>query len=61
MAALQHATQESVDTELARLVEAARLIAARSRREQGLPPRVSDPAVIHRLATLVGTKDAKPS
>ena len=34
--------------------ESVRAIVARTRAEQGLPPTITDPAVIARLATLIG-------
>ena len=37
------------------LAESARAIVARTRADQGLSPRVTDPAVLARLATLIGT------
>jgi hypothetical protein len=40
-------------------VTVAELVAA-SRTRQGLPPHVSDPATIHRLAVLLGDKRKAP-
>jgi hypothetical protein len=36
-----------------RLRVAARRVAERTRKEQGLPPTVEDPAVLHQIATLI--------
>jgi len=40
--------------------DAARAIVERTRSEQALPPRISDPAAIRRLAGLLTTKRAAP-
>ena len=37
------------------LAESARAIVAHTRTDQGLSPKVTDPAVLGRLATLIGT------
>lgn len=39
------------------LVEAGRRLAARSRREQGLPETIIDPATIKRVAVLLGGEE----
>jgi len=41
-------------------MRAAREIVERTRLEQGLPPQISDPAVVGRLATLVAAREPEP-
>lgn len=45
------------DAERERIRAAAREAAARSRREQGLPERITDPSVIEQIAALLREPD----
>jgi hypothetical protein len=53
-------TALEVDRQTDELDAAAVALVARSRRAQGLPARISDPAVIAQVATLVGTRREAP-
>lgn len=48
------------DRQLTEIQKAAREMAERSAREQGLPPKVTDPRVIERIAAILREPPPRP-